>query len=152
MFSKAIFEDFISSVVSESKRFQTEGATEIFTYEKKVFLKLWSSNTWKIHRFVKYCKSLFALFLEFFVLCNTSYKKYKQSYGFRFSIILRISPHALRVTLWRPVWNCYYIETYDHFHKTLRHFDVLPNFLFTTSETMLINMVRTSFLTSCRTT
>lgn len=45
MFSKAIFEDFISSVVSESKRFQTEGATEIFTYEKKVFLKLWSSNT-----------------------------------------------------------------------------------------------------------
>lgn len=40
IFSKAIFEDFNSSVVSESKRFPAEGATEIFTYEEKVFLKL----------------------------------------------------------------------------------------------------------------
>ena len=38
--------------------------------------------------------------------------------------------------------NCC-LEIYNHFHKILRHFDALPNFL---------NMVYTSCLTSCRTT
>ena len=44
----------------------------------------------------------------------------------------------------------------DHFDNILRLFDVLPNFPFTTSQTMrellLINMVYESCLTSCRTT
>ena len=43
-----------------------------------------------------------------------------------------------------------------HFHDILRLFDVLPNFPFTTSQTMrellLINMVYASCLTSCRAT
>ena len=30
------------------------------------------------------------------------------------------------------------MSTYNHFHNTLRLFDVLPNFPFTTSETMQI--------------
>ena len=44
----------------------------------------------------------------------------------------------------------------DHFDNILRLFDVLPNFPFTTSQTMrellLINMAYASCLTSCRTT
>ena len=43
--------------------------------------------------------------------------------------------------------------TYNHFHNTLKLFDVLVNFLFPTSETItwfgMVNMVYTSCLTNC---
>ena len=55
-------------------------------------------------------------------------------------------------------WRTESPRTYNQFHSILRHFDVLPNFPFTTSETMgdwqllLVNMVYASCLTSCQTT
>ena len=43
--------------------------------------------------------------------------------------------------------------TYNYFHNILKLFDVLVNFLFTTSETIIwfgmVNMVYTSCLTNC---
>ena len=55
-------------------------------------------------------------------------------------IILPISDTTLFIHYFRFIEDIFYpfpqVVTYNHFHNILRLFDALPNFPFTTSETM----------------
>ena len=55
-------------------------------------------------------------------------------------IFVPLSPSFLEQGLWkdlRPGWEVHFKLIYSHFHNILRLCDVLPNFPFTTSETMI---------------